>query len=76
MLFVVPQPLWLHVLELGCIITWAGNLGNMKTLNRIGKRFTGKGCTLMSRHFAKYQKTGGKVAEVPLHPLPVIDVPF
>ncbi|KAG5277592.1 hypothetical protein AALO_G00119390, partial [Alosa alosa] len=78
---VVPKCLRDKVLCLGHDIPWAGHLGTVKTLERIAQRFHWPGmytdvlrycrscsiCQLTSKHKAKPS---------PLHPLPIIGVPF
>ena len=78
---VVPKGLREKVLTLGHDIPWAGHLGNVKTLERIAARFHWPGLYSEVQRYCKSCPTcqltsSHKVRRSPLHPLPIIGVPF
>lgn len=78
---VVPKAVQNIVLALGHSIPWAGHLGRQKTLARIKKHFYWPGLRADVVKFCKTcpecQLTSNRLpSKAPLHPLPVIGVPF
>jgi len=78
---VVPTAYRKEVVELGHTIPWSGHLGFMKTLMRVSKRFYWPKMYTEVKEYCKscpecQLTTSYKPAYAPLHPLPVIDMPF
>lgn len=78
---VVPKAVQNIVLSLGHSIPWAGHLGRQKTLSRIKRHFFWPGLRADVGKFCKTcpecQLTSNRLpSKAPLHPLPVIGVPF
>ena len=65
---VVPTSCRPLVLHLAHTVPWAGHLGSQKTYMRLGSRFYWPGICQVTTHI--------KAKQVPLHPLPIISIPF
>lgn len=77
----VPRAYRREVLKLGHSIPWAGNLGFMKTLMRISKRFYWPGMYSEVKDYCKscpecQMSTGRAPPIAPLVPIPAVETPF
>lgn len=78
---VVPQSLRENVLMLGHSIPWAGHLCSVKTLDHIASKYFWPGLYTDVQNLCKtcpecQLASHKKVQQVPLQPMPIIDVPF